>query len=774
MKYYIYIILLVFSFKNFAQNIQVDSQTYTPQQLIEDILINSNCIENVSVTNVIGGNFNGTDQSYGYFDATGTSFPFQNGIVLSTGRLSNVEGPNNNLSDDDALNWNGDNDLENILNESNTLNATIIEFEFTSTSNFVSFRYLFASEEYQENNDNTCKYSDLFGFLIRNVNDTQYTNIALIPNTQTPVKVTTVHPGIPNGCAAQNPTYFGSWNDQTAPINFNGQTAVLTATANTIPNETYHVKLVIADEQNYRYDSAVFLEAGSFELSTDLGPDRLISTNNPLCENETLTLDAFQSGNNTYKWFKDGNEILSETNATYLVENAGTYTVEVTLENNCIAYGEIIVEYSQSPVTLNTTLIQCDANQDGLTTYNLLDAQQNITNGSNSVNISFYTSYTNAQNTLNPIQNPESFQNTSPQQIIYVRVENSFGCFSIAELTLDISNESINIPPFIACDDNIIDGLTEFNVSDLINHIEQNINNNLTVQLYKTEQDALNSLNIITGTYTNTIEYNETLFVKTKTNNGSCYAIGTLELQVLEPPIFNESSNTIYCLNYFPNTITINSGLLNGTNNNPTFEWYFNNVLLSENTSSIEVNEIGTYTVNVSFSNGCSASSNILVNASNIATIDNIEIEQTSANNSVTVNVTGEGDYQYALDSQIFNDNKVFTNISSGFHTIFVLDKNGCGIIEEEIAVLGFPKFFTPNNDGYNDTWKPLGVNEIFNSNIQIQIFNRFGKLLKTINPIESGWDGSFAGKPLSSDDYWYVALLPNGTSFKGHFTLKR
>ena len=276
MKHLFFICFLTVSLLAFGQNVQVDSQTYTPQQLIEDILIDSNCITNVTVTNVVGGDFSGTDQSYGYFDASGTSFPFQSGIVLSTGRLAHVPGPNNTLSDDNAPNWGGDTDLETILNENNTTNATIIEFEFTAIASQISFRYLFASEEYQVNNSNTCQYSDLFGFLIRNVNSNQYTNIAVIPNTQTPVKVTTVHPNIPGGCAAQNETYFGSWNGASSPINFNGQTAILTATANTIPNETYHVKLVIGDEANYRYDSAVFLEAGSFQLSTDLGPDRLI------------------------------------------------------------------------------------------------------------------------------------------------------------------------------------------------------------------------------------------------------------------------------------------------------------------------------------------------------------------------------------------------------------------------------------------------------------------------------------------------------------------
>jgi len=145
MKNHTLLLILLSSYFSFSQNVQVDNQLYSPQQLIEDILINSNCISNVNVTNVVGGDFDNTDQSYGYFDATGTTFPLQTGIVLSTGKLQNVEGPNTALSDDDAPNWFGDSDLEYALNESNTYNATILEFDFTSVANQISFRYIFAS-----------------------------------------------------------------------------------------------------------------------------------------------------------------------------------------------------------------------------------------------------------------------------------------------------------------------------------------------------------------------------------------------------------------------------------------------------------------------------------------------------------------------------------------------------------------------------------------------------------------------------------------------------
>ncbi|MGK0309018.1 MAG: hypothetical protein ACI8RP_001986, partial [Urechidicola sp.] len=449
-----------------AQNIQVDSQTYTAQELIEDILIDSDCIENVILTNVLGGDFGGTDESYGFFDATGTTFPFERGIVLSTGKLENTEGPNTTLSDDDATNWLGDSDLEYVLEESNTTNATILEFDFTSTASEISFKYIFASEEYQEGNASTCQYSDLFGFLIRPISETEYENIALVPNTQTPVKVTTVHPEIPGECQAENEVYFESFNGSVSPINFNGQTKVLTATATIVPSETYHVKLVIADEQNYRYDSAVFLEAGSFTLSTDIGEDRLVATNNPLCGNETVELNAFQAGNNTYQWFKD--DVLLDTQIFELltVEDAGIYTVEVTLENNCIVYGEVTIEYVPNPIVFDTTIVECDFNQDGIAVFNLLEAVLNITaNDSSLILTNFFTDEIDANQNIevNAITNTTNYENTTFSQVIYARVESILGCYSIAELILEISPNTIVIPQFNSCDDLDVDGYTFFN-----------------------------------------------------------------------------------------------------------------------------------------------------------------------------------------------------------------------------------------------------------------------------------------------------------------------
>ena len=775
MRHLIAFIFCLISSFCIAQNVQVDSQSFTPQQLIEDILIDSDCIDNVVVTNVIGGDFGNTDQSYGYFDATGSSFPFERGIVLSTGRLNNVGGPNTSLSDDDATNWVGDTDLENALNETNTLNATILEFDFTAIADEISFRYIFASEEYQEGNSSTCQYSDLFGFLIRPENVQEYTNIALVPNTQTPVKVTTVHSGIPGACPPINETYFGSWNGSNAPINFNGQTAILTATAQVVPNETYHVKLVIADEQNYRYDSAVFLEAGSFQLSTNLGPDRLLSTNNPLCGNETLDLDAFNPNANTYKWFKDGIELITETNAIYTVTENGNYNVEVTLDDDCISYGNIIIEYATNPIVFNTSLSECDNNQDLITSFNLLDATQEITNNDNTLQISgFYLSSADAETDNNNIPNPENYQNITQNQILFARVENNFSCVSVAQIQLFASYNPIDLDVFTTCEDDTFDGISTFNLNELQTAIEaQLFIQNPTFVFYETLNDVSNDITI-SGNYTNTNPDNQTIYVKI-TANGQCYSLTTVDLQVLSRPML-EADITIdnpiyYCLNNFPETITLYGGVLNDSSSNYYYLWN-----TGATTSFIEINEPGTYDVTVTHPNGCSSSRSIVVVSSNIATIENVIVEDLSNNNNVTIITSGEGDYEYALNDSNgpYQDSNYFENVPSGFHTVYVRDKIGCGIVEQVLSVRGFPKYFTPNADDIHDTWHVNGINNVFHQGTIVQIFNRYGKHITTLNNYAVGWDGTLNGSALASDDYWFVATFSNGKVYKGHFSLRR
>jgi gliding motility-associated-like protein len=147
-----------------------------------------------------------------------------------------------------------------------------------------------------------------------------------------------------------------------------------------------------------------------------------------------------------------------------------------------------------------------------------------------------------------------------------------------------------------------------------------------------------------------------------------------------------------------------------------------------------------------------------------------------SDNASIYVNVEGgNGTYIYQLDNGSFQSSNVFSNVTPGIHKVTVNDTNGCTDLSDTIYIVGYPKFFTPNGDGYNDTWNIVANESI--SFKSIRIFDRFGKFLYQINQNSAGWDGTYNGNMLSSSDYWFTfdyAIDGVDQIFKAHFTLKR
>jgi gliding motility-associated-like protein len=98
----------------------------------------------------------------------------------------------------------------------------------------------------------------------------------------------------------------------------------------------------------------------------------------------------------------------------------------------------------------------------------------------------------------------------------------------------------------------------------------------------------------------------------------------------------------------------------------------------------------------------------------------------------------------------------------------------GCGISEEVVSVLGYPNYFTPNGDGINDFWQVLGVRPDFESQAQIYIYDRYGKMLTRLNPLSPGWDGIYNGNPMPSSDYWFRVIFEDGRELRSHFSLVR
>jgi gliding motility-associated-like protein len=241
----------------------------------------------------------------------------------------------------------------------------------------------------------------------------------------------------------------------------------------------------------------------------------------------------------------------------------------------------------------------------------------------------------------------------------------------------------------------------------------------------------------------------------------------------------NGDENKLVCQNDPTFFVQLDAGIQDGSpTNNYSYIWSKDGVGIPGKTAyTLDVNAEGIYTVQVSNISGCSRIRTIKVTASDVAYIENIAIVDMTDINTITINVTGTGDYEYSLDepSGFFQDSNFFNNVPAGIHDIYINDKNGCGpVTRATIAVVGLPKFFTPNNDGYNDYWNVKGVNVTFNANSIIHIFDRYGKLLKQIAPTSEGWDGTLNGNPMPGDDYWYTIRLEDGREAKGHFSLKR
>ncbi|MBF2708915.1 T9SS type B sorting domain-containing protein [Flavobacterium soyangense] len=429
-----------------AQNITVDD-TKTVQQLVEK-LVNSACA-NFTNFSVSGDIYTSGYNSYGEFTKNGSSFPLEDGIVLSTWSSKNSIGPFVRNQGQGSTSWLGDADLNKALNITTTINATSLEFDFIPLTSFLSFNYIFASNEYQD--DFPCRFSDGFAFLIKEKGGSaNYQNLAVIPASTTPVSSTSIHQAISftdsfgnlKSCPAKNENYFGSSNTSptnTSPINYAGQTIVMNAQTNVVVGKTYHIKLVISDDVTKDYDSAVFLQAGSFSPKIDLGPDRLI-TNNPICFGDRYTIDTQLSPAYIYKWFKDSSltPISGETFPSYNAVDSGTYKVEVDLGAGCIATGTIKIEFAPEIKLNDATLIKCVTKLSDTAFFDLTKAEATIKNNNPSLaKIDYFETQTGTI-LSKPILNPVSFPKTTSNDVtVFAKLTSkTYGCIETAKITL--------------------------------------------------------------------------------------------------------------------------------------------------------------------------------------------------------------------------------------------------------------------------------------------------------------------------------------------------
>ena len=410
------------------------------------------------------------------------------------------------------------------------------------------------------------------------------------------------------------------------------------------------------------------------------------------------------------------------------------------------------------------TLIGCDDNSDGISEYfDTSNIENQVLNGQTGMNVAYYKE----DGTQLPSPLPNPFTNEEPNnQTIIIKVTDTFtNCFSETNLLLKTSAQpNINHPDNLyACD--LGNGYSEFDTTLLEEQIIGN-QSGLKIGYFDSNNQELPSP--LPTLFQNTEPYSQTINIRVEdASNPNCYSETSVNLIVNSLPEINLEEEYFIC-NLEPSlTLTVNSSF-------DTYEWYFEDGTLISSSYTSEITKQGNYILTVAkLENNTICNNSFFFNLTRSDLPEILEVKYSEfGNNSIEIISSGSANFEYSIDGTNYQNSNYFTNIPGGIYTVFVRDKAGCGQDSSEVTLIDYPKFFTPNNDGYNDYWQIKGIEKYPNS--QIFIFDRYGKLLKQLSTNSLGWDGSFNGKMMFSNDYWFKVNFENGKVLVGHFTLKR
>ncbi|SHH31052.1 T9SS type B sorting domain-containing protein [Winogradskyella jejuensis] len=477
-----------------------------------------------------------------------------------------------------------------------------------------------------------------------------------------------------------------------------------------------------------------------------------------------------------------------------------TIFVRVTnTTTTCYAIVELNIQVNPLPddSAVVTDFFECENNTDFVFGFDLESKTDEILNGQDPMEftVTYHETQLDADNLTNPLASPYENTISNPQPIFVAITNNTTGC-SISTISFNIDvQEGADATDILyeECDvvgDN--DGFTQFDLAsveaevlngqdptafsiDFYDNFDDAFNNNLPERLPLLYENLTVNTQVIYARVSNNIRPDE------------CFDIAEVTLQVNLLPIFDLEEEYILCLSSNDEaTVDVPPVLDTGLSDTDyAFEWSLDGIVLPTETGSsliptqggvydVVVTDIATSTVTM-----CQNFDSALVIESGLP--DTFDLEVTSqaftGNNMIIATATGNSTYEFSLDNGPWELVGEFENVTGGEHTVYVRDVNGCGILSRDITVIDYPKFFTPNGDGNNDTWTIKGINT--QPTAVIYIYDRYGKLLKQLSPTSPGWDGTFNGNRMPSSDYWFTLEYTEPTNnetrtFSAHFALKR
>ncbi len=521
-------------------------------------------------------------------------------------------------------------------------------------------------------------------------------------------------------------------------------------------------------------------------------------------------LSFIPSGQNPLppRYYRNEADALAEENEITDVSNyrnigyPGSQTIYVRVDSNitndCLGLGPHILLNVETlpiahPINMNR---QCDDDDDGEFPFDTSQVENDLLGSQNPTDVTI--TYLDALGNLLPSPLPNPFLTSS--QTITIRITNNSTsapdgpCYEETTLEFIVDKQPIanTISPQIVCDgdagDIDDDNIYPFDTASYESTIRGS-QTNMDIFFNYVDENG-NQVNNSSTLPNPLISGNQTILVEVRNPiNTSCIASTNIDLIVNPLPDFTVDSPRIVCSSnpeFEIDLKPIKASIIEDFD----FEWNWTSLDGSltnqfiSNDEEITVSNPGTYSITLTKTDGsgCSRTRDIFIDASELATIthEDVTIIDLSENNSVYIDTTnlGIGTYEYALREEgapfiIYQNEPTFNNVKSGFYTIYIQDAI-CGVATLPISVIGHPKYFTPNGDGTNDVWQIKGISSTSQPNSVIYIYDRYGKLIKQLSAKSDGWDGTFKGALLPTNDYWFKVFLQDGREFSGHFTLKR
>ncbi|MEN8702878.1 MAG: T9SS type B sorting domain-containing protein [Polaribacter sp.] len=457
--------------------------------------------------------------------------------------------------------------------------------------------------------------------------------------------------------------------------------------------------------------------------------------------------------------------------------------VDSQVDNACLGLGtHISLNVEQVPIA-NPVIInpECDNDRDGFFAFNTANIQSTIIGNQTNVSVRYFDE--NNIELRSPLPNPFITTSQEVRAVIENSNSNDINGKCSSETMLDFIVSSVPVANPVAiqeeCDTDF-DGVYAFDTSNIESTIVGN-QTGLIISYFEENGTGLPSPlpnPFLTSSQTITVRLENP-------NYDICAVESNIQFIVREKPTVKLPTEDIICISNFSELEII----VDNPNPDYTYTWRDEDANIIGTSYLAKVTKGGIYNVVATSRFGCDSNmQEIEISESSISdlTINDIQVQDDSDNNFIRINTgnIGLGDYEFRLLDNFSNiifdyqDNPDFENLEGGNYILQINDKNNCGTSNFEISLISFPDFFTPNGDSNNDFWQIKGIQKGFYKEGLVNIFDRYGKLITTFNINDLGWDGSYNGKPLNSNSYWFKAILINQQdqikSRTGNFSLIR